>query len=314
MKTNTKVVSMPQTVLQIAKQIKSSKYPKEKINIKQFFRDLGNDEYVPKEGTRIQVRDIDRDIDRIQRAVNKIKSSGNTSNLSPLTVVYFPKKNEYKILNGNHTSEMAINVGIAEMDCYIVNFETQLDSKISNVLRLGNLLNIQEVEKVDVSCNDVKRELMQLMEEKESKGLDPNPTEDEKKELVELYPQVTMHTIGQWVSNHQTVGSRRSPKKSYTQAELVSQRQSFKDNLDYVDYTITQPRTLSAWSDTGISAIFNECMEENKKKALVILYCSTVQQVDTLINSDIRARIENRYNELAKYWGLEIKTVFLRYE
>lgn len=320
MKTNTQVVSkIPTGPAQLAKLIKSGKYPKQKIDITQFFRHLGNDQYVPKDGTRIQVREVDRDLDRIERAVTKMKASGDTSQLEPLTVVYFPETDEYKLLNGNHTVEMAIKMGIKHMDVYIVNFETQLESSKFQCHRLGNILNRQAVEKVDATLNDIKRELMLLMDERESQGLDPVPTMDEKKELVETYPQVSLNTVGQWISNHKDVGGRRAPKKSYTQAELDSARDTFKNMIDYKDYAVCDARTLSAWRDTGISAIFNDCMEQKKKKALVIFYCSTVGQVDQLVNNDpkrenIKKTIERKYEELSKYWKIEIKTSFMAYE
>ena len=55
-------------------------------------------------------------------------------------------------------------------------------------------------------------------------------------------------------------------------------------------------------------------MEQGKKKALVLLYCSTVAQVDQLTNTDIRATIETRYKNLSEYYGAQINCVFMRYE
>lgn len=309
-----KLFDYNETPESISRQIKSGKYKKQKMDIKQFFRKIGDNDYFPKEDTRIQVRETDRDISRIERAVHKMKASGDTSKLEPLTIVYYPDDNVYKLANGNHTAEMAINMGIEEMDVHVVNYKTQLGSKHSNVMRLGNCLNKVEVEKIDVSDDDIKNEFFQLMDERVEEGLSPIPTEEEKQNFVETYPQITKATIGQWVSHHGTAGSRRSPKKTYTNAELDNQRQSFKNDLDYIDYAVTAPRTLSSWSDTGISAIFNDCMVEGKRKALVIFYCSTVNQVDALINTDIRDRIKTKYKELSEFWNIKIDTVFLRYE
>ena len=104
-------------------------------------------------------RNVDRNLKRIEDAVNKIKASGDTSKLEPLTIVY-SEENEEKLLDGNHTVEMAIRSGLKEMDVHKVNFETQLESKEANVIRLGNLLNVQEVEKVPCSQDDIRNELM----------------------------------------------------------------------------------------------------------------------------------------------------------
>jgi len=298
----------------IADEIRSGKYPKERIDITQFFSNLGKDQWIPNSKKRIQVRDVDRNLERIENAVNKIKASGDTSKLEPLTIVYYPENNEDKILNGNHTVEMAIKCGLKEMDVYRVNFETQLESKETNIYRLGNLLNVQEVEKVPCSQDDVRNELMKLMDEREENGLDPRPTEEEREGFLKAYSHVTRATLGQWISYHKDYGGRKAPMKSYTDVELANQRQAFRDSLDYQEYAICEARTLKGWRDSGISSIFNNMMNENKRKALVIFYCKSVAQVDLLTNTNIRQRIEDRYKKLSNYYNVEIKCNFLRYE
>ena len=311
---------MKLTTKEIATQIKSGEYPTERRDTTQFFNKLGDGVYVPDEDTRIQVRDTDRDLGRIERGTNKIKSTGDTSGLKPLTLIYFPKWNIEKLLNGNHTVEMEVNCGIEEADSCVVNFETQLGNSMAQVIRLGNLLNLDQVETVSTGDNDIRGELYELMNERVGSGLDAKPSEEEIEDFIDTYPQITRGTIGQWISNHDEVGSRNKPKKSYSKAELQVQRESFKNNIDYKDYAVLEPRTLAQWRDTGISSIFNDCMEEGKKKALSIFYCSTLEQVEQLKrygkgdSSDVRNTIEQKYARLGEYWGVEIKTIFLRYE
>ena len=78
--------------------------------------------------------------------------------------------------------------------------------------------------------------------------------------------------------------------------------------------------TFGQESDTGMSAIFNDGMEEGKNKVHSIFYCSTLEQVEQLKryvkgdSSDVRNTIEKKYARLGEYWGVEIKTIFLRYE
>ena len=311
---------MKLTTKEIATQIKSGEYPTERRDTTQFFYKLGDGVYVPDEDTRIQVRDTDRDISRVERGVNKIKSSGDSSRLKPLTLIYFPKWNIEKLVNGNHTVEMEVNCGIFEADAHIVNFDEQLDGSMAKAKRLGNLLNLDDVETVSTGDNDIKNELYELMNERVGSGLDAKPNEEEIQDFIDTYPQITRGTIGQWISNHDEVGSRNKPKKSYSRAELQLQRESFKNQLDYQDYTVLEPRTLAQWRDTGISSIFNDCMEEGKKKALAIFYCSTLEQVEQLKrygkfdSTDVRNTIEQKYARLGEYWGVEVKTIFLRYE
>ena len=56
----------------LAEKIKSGKYPKQKIKLQPFFRRTVTGEIIPDRERRYQVRDNDRDVDRINRAVNKI--------------------------------------------------------------------------------------------------------------------------------------------------------------------------------------------------------------------------------------------------
>lgn len=301
-------------VEQIAQQIKSGQYPREDIDITQFFTMLGNGEFIPNRATRIQVREVDRDLDFIDRVVNKCKQSGDTSGLEDLTCVYFPEENITKLLNGNHTAEIEIILKLYTGKACIVNFDTHLGGKMSNVIRLGNLLNKQDIEKTAVKSNDVKRELFQLMEERELEGLDPKPTDDILDEFVETYPHISRATIGQWMSHHQGVGGRKKPMRTYTPGELVNQRINFESQLDYINHAILEPRTLDSWDQTAIAEVFKQCMQEDKRKALVIFYCSTVKQVEKLTQTDIRTKIKSSYSDLSAYWGLQIDTVFLRYE
>ena len=298
---------------EIARQIKCGEYPRQEVDITQFFHKLNNNEYSPNRDKRIQVRDIDRDIDFVDRVVNKIQVSGDTSGLEDLTCVYFPDENDTKLLNGNHTAEIEVKSNIFKSNACIVNFDTQLGGKMSNAIRLGNLLNKQDVEKVAVKNNDVKKELLQVMKEREQDGLDPKPTDEILDEFAETYPLVSRQTLGQWVS-HTSVGGRAKPMRTYTPGELANQRINWENVEDYKDYVVLEPRTLNSWNQTSVAMIFNECEQQNKRNALVIFYCSTVEQVRQLEETDIKKKIKNRYAKLSEYYDLTIKTVFLRYE
>ena len=157
---------------EIAKKIKSGEWEqKEPVLLNLFFNDMGNGVFEPND-LRIQVRGTSRDVNFIDRVTNEIIYTGDTSKLQPLVLVFFPKEGVYKILNGNHTSEIAINVGLEEIDAYIVNFETQLNSSMFEVMRLGNLLNRQEFQTQPTLKEDVRGEVHTLLHEKEQNGLD----------------------------------------------------------------------------------------------------------------------------------------------
>lgn len=300
----------------IAQQIKSGKYPTKKVPLAQFFKPTVTGEVIPDKQTRIQVRDRDRDIDRIHRAVNKMKHSGDTSGLEPLTCIKFSEPdNHLKIGNGNHTAEMAIIMGLTEIDAYIVDYEKDLNGKKSNVIQLGNLLNKQEVEKVDIHDNDIRNELYQIMDERAKCDLDPKLPKDERAKFLDRYPHISGLTFGNWVSSRDDVGGRRTPLKSYTKGELIQCMDILKNFVQYrTEYAICEPRTLASWSDTGISAAFNEMQEQKKRKALVIFYCSTVAQANLWDTGNIEKSIREKYDKLSEWYNVTIEIQMLASE
>ena len=300
---------------QLAEDLKSGKYKiKKKLNIIQFFKQLSNGDYVPDDTKRIQVRERDRDLDFIDRIVNKLSTSKNYSNLDTIVVVYFPKTDEYKIISGNHTSEIMIRLRIFDADVYVVDFETQLGGLMSNIIDLGCLLNKVEKEVQPVAIGDVKNLLYQHMKEREDAGLDPTPTQEYREELVRKYPHVSNGTIGQWISNHQVVGSRRPPLKSWTKQELKDEKRHYENNLKYQNYIITDPRSIESWNQTAISTLILECQRQNKRKVLLVFFCDSAAQVATLTSTDRLAKMEELYKDLSDFYNIQIEMEFLRYQ
>ena len=298
----------------LADKIKSGEYPKSKIKLAPYFHITPAGEIVPIRELRIQVRDRDRDIDRVNRAVNKMEKTGDKSGLEPLTMVKFPDEVLEKINNGSHSAEMGYRIGNEYADGHIVDFEKDLGGKLSNALTLGNLLNKVEVEKVDVHDVDVKKELYQIMDERAEEGLNPRPPEEELVALCNRYPHISRGTVGQWISNRFDVGGRREPLRSYTAGELQSQKLSLENMQKYKDSTVLDPRTLAGALETGVERAFVEMKNEGKKKCLIILYCSTRAQQDQWVNTDIESRIRKELYELNQYWGCKIEYEMLRYE
>ena len=297
----------------LAEQIRSGKYPKEKIKLTPFFHRTVTGEHIPVRELRIQVRDQDRDLDFINRTVNKIENNGDKSGLEPLTTVVYDDSLE-KILNGNHTSEIEILLGEEESEAYRVDFHKDLDSKESNCIILGNLLNKVEVEKVDVHENDIKRELYQIMDERAQQGLDPIPPDKIKQEIADRYPQITTKTIGAWVSHHQDFGGRKKPLITYTKGELTQSMDALASLDRYKDYAICAPRTLKAWFDTGVGAAFDEMALHDKKKSLIVLYCNTTAMANTWEEGTIQNNIKTKLDLYKKVYGRTIEVEMLRYD
>ena len=72
-------------IVNLAEKIKSDSLSTEKVKLADFFDKSVFNEWVPNPDKRIQVRAETRDISRINRAVNKIQSSGDDSGLEKLT-------------------------------------------------------------------------------------------------------------------------------------------------------------------------------------------------------------------------------------
>lgn len=298
----------------LADRIRSGNYPKTKIKLDPYFYVTPDGEIVPVRDLRVQVRDQDRDIDRINRGVNKMQKTGDRSGLEPLTMVRFSEEDVTKINNGSHTAEMGYRLGEEEMDGYIVDFDKDLGGKLSNSLMLGNLLNVQEVEKVDVHDSDVKKELYQMMDDRAKEGLDPKPPEEELQALCDRYPHVSRATVGQWISNRDDVGGRRETLRTYTAGELHACARSLENMTKYSDYAVLDPRTLAGALETGVEQAFRVMKDEKKRKCLVILYCSTRAQQDRWEQTDIESKIKKEYFELGQYWNCTIEYEMLCYE
>ena len=304
-----------QDIKALATKIKSGQYPRTAIDVDQFFDEHGN----PLRETRIQVRDQDRDIDRIARAVDKMEASGDTSKLEDLTLVkYDDFCSEVELLNGSHTAEMIYllkqrgNVEVPQTKGCVVDFEKDLGGKHSNALALGNALNEIEVEKGDIQDNDIKKHLFQILDEKIQDGLEAKLTDAEKDEFIQLYPRISRATIGQWISYRGDVGGRRDPLITYTAGELQTQKTALGNLSQYKDYVILEPRTLSGALETGVEQAFRRMREENKRKCLVILYCKTRGMQDSWENGQ-EEKIQDEYLSLSEYYDVTIEYQMLRY-
>ena len=296
-------------ITRLAQQIKSGEYPKEEVDIDQFFNEDGS----PIRENRIQVRDTDRDIDRIDRAVNKMLVSGDYSKLEDLTLVRYPS-GLVKLLNGNHTAEMIYQLKQKGVDLLppkacTVHYVEDLGGVDSGCQGLGNELNKIEVEKVDVHHNDIKKHLYQLMDEQNEYKL----SDDQIKVFMRQYPQVSKRTIAQWISNHDEVGGRRKPLISYTLGELLTIKSTFEKMQKYRDYVVLEPRNLRGALETGIAQAFRQMKTQGKTKCLVILFCESVAQAVKWEESNVEEKIKLEYEELSGYYEVTIEYEMLCY-
>lgn len=299
----------------IAKQIRSGTYKRKiTVDLRPFFVEVSPDNWSPNPDTRIQVRDTDRSLAFVHEIVNLIKTTGDTSLLDPIVLIYFKETDEYKIIGGNHTSEIKILLGMYESDAYVVDYEDDLQGRESVAIDFGNELNNPEKRERPVTESDVRNIVLTHIEENILLDLeDPMPTKEWKEDLLARYPFVSMHTIGQWISNHDKVGGRRSAKKSWTEAEKEQHHESIKNRFDYQGYYVIQPRGLSSWDQTAISTVVNHHVQNpNQKDYVLIFFADNAKQAVDLVSGNIRAKIEERYNLILLHLGINIKVEYMR--
>tara|TARA_B100002019_G_scaffold101964_1_gene87932 strand:+ start:213 stop:1133 length:921 start_codon:yes stop_codon:yes gene_type:complete len=300
----------------IAQKIKSGQWENiEDVNIQQFFMPTVTGELIPNPDTRIQVREYVRDIGRVNSIYNKVSQTKDYDKLENLTVVRYPSdaKIPEKIGNGNHTVEVEAMLGMKKARSYIVDFEKDLRGKHSLAMRLGNQLNNHDVDRKSVSDADIKKEFYQLIKEKKEET-GGKLSKAEKDEFAKAYPQISTHTLGQWESHHEDVGSRQKPVLTYTPQQLSEIVRNLVSFEEYAGYAICEARTLRAWSDTGISAAFVAMEEKGVKKALIPLYCDSIAMVEKWENGKIKQTITERYAKLSEFYGVTLEFKMIRYE
>ena len=302
----------------LAKKIKSRKYPTVKVPLDEWFDVDPQGEISPIREKRVQVRYKDRCIDRVMRGVNKIEETGDISGADPLTIIEY-EDGTRKICNGNHTCEMLYRVGEKEADACIVK-EKQLDYSYAKSLTLGNLLNKEPIERVDVHDADIKKELYEILNEalleSETKDkIDESKLDEIKNDVSGRYPHVTKATIGQWISNHGVVGGRStSTLISYTDGELENIKITLTNLEENATSIVLSPRVLRSWNETGISEAIRQMAKENKHSVVIPLYIDNSTWKDKWENTDLEDKIKKEYKMLSDFYQVTFKYQMLRYQ
>ena len=311
----------PLSVKQIAHRCIAGTWSKKTtLDVLDFFIDIGNGnydngDYIIDRETRFQTREKDVDRNRIRRAINKIKASGDSSGLNKITLIWYKKLGILKVLNGNHTIEIMLGCNILQAhDCNVVCFEDDLGGKDSNVRRLGNLLNDQPIETVAASNEDVRNELWVIMDENKASGQEIEPTSEQRRDFLDAYPFIDEYQFGQFVARHPDTKAYTKCDKTYTRNELKVIRENYRKMLKYQDFAVLSPANIETWFQVPIAEMFRQTRDENKKKALAIFYCDTIIQRDKLIQGDIVKKMKLEYTTLEKHWGITIEFDFLAYQ
>ena len=161
------------------------------VDLRQFMKKVGPNAYILNANKSLQVKNETLNDGFIKEKVQYVKNTGNRSFLSMPVLVYFPKEvkfegvvfpnNSWAILDRNHGIMIRANLDIFESDCYVVIFDDDLDSKMSNVYALGTLLNYDPNSAQNTTLDHVRNAYYVLMNERMEEGLEAKPSMEENK-------------------------------------------------------------------------------------------------------------------------------------
>jgi len=263
----------------------------------------------------LQVRLSTLNLEFIDRQVKKVQNTGNKTGLKMPVLVYFAKEVEYEetvfpsdsfaLLDRNHGVLIRVNCDIFTSDCYVVNFDDDLDSKLSNIRALGNLLNLVFEESQSTDIDNIKIEYHQLMDERVANGLEASPSSEENALFRSRYPILGSGSLANWVGSHET-GGRRKPVWVPTEVDKMNAVTNVKKR--YPNWLVMSPRTCASWKGEPSGQATWDAYDDLKDKVIFIFYASTRAQTKKKYQDDI----EEKFEGWAKRYDLEVKVIFMQ--
>ena len=263
----------------------------------------------------LQVRLSTLNLEFIDRQVKKVQNTGNKTGLKMPVLVYFAKEVEYEetvfpsdsfaLLDRNHGVLIRVNCDIFTSDCYVVNFDDDLDSKLSNIRTLGNLLNLVFEESQSTSTDNIRTEYHQLMDERVASGLEASPTSEENALFISRYQFINSASLANFVGSHKT-GGRRKPVWVPTEVDKMNATTNITKR--YLDWLVMSPRTCASWKGEPSGQATWDAHEDLKDKVIFILYASTMAQTEKTYQD----AIEKKFDGWAERYNLKVKVIFMQ--
>ena len=211
-----------------------------------------------------------------------------------------------------------MELGHVTSDAIILDFEKDLGGSIANAKILGNLLNKPDKEQQSYTTNDVKNSLYEFMAEKEERGVDPKPTEEEYNWFISMFPDVSRRSLSQYVS-HTSAGGRHTATKSYSKSQLQNIKTTYENMEEWDGYAIAGPYDVGHAQDSAITLALKKMIEENTRKVVILLYCENKAQQNMWVDKHDnptrkRSNILNTYADLSKFCDVEIVCKMIKYK
>jgi hypothetical protein len=263
----------------------------------------------------LQVRLSTLNLEFIDRQVKKVQNTGNKTGLKMPVLVYFAKEVEYEetvfpsdsfaLLDRNHGVIIRVNCDIFTSDCYVVNFDDELDSKLSNIRTLGNLLNLVFEESQSTSIDNIRTEYHQLMDERVDNGLEASPSSEENALFRSRYPILGSGSLANFVGGHKT-GGRRKPVWVPTEVDKMNAITNIIKR--YPGWLVMSPRTCASWKGEPSGQATWDAYDNIKGKVVFIFYASTMAQTEKTYQD----AIEKKFEGWAERFTLEVKVIFMQ--
>jgi hypothetical protein len=318
MSANLKVVSTTtDPMVEISNAIKSGTWSniEKDVDLLQFVVKPTPDTYNINVNRSLQVRLSTLNLEFIDRQVKKVQNTGNKTGLKMPVLVYFAKEVEYEetvfpsdsfaLLDRNHGVLIRVNCDIFTSDCYVINFDDDLDSKLSNIRTLGNLLNLVFEESQSTSIDNIRTEYHQLMDERVDNGLEASPSSEENALFISRYQFINSASLANFVGGHKT-GGRRKPTWVPTEVDKMNAETNIKKR--YSEWLVMSPRTCASWSGEASGAATWDTINKINDKVVFIFYAKTKAQEEKTYQD----KIEKKFKGWAKRYDLEVKVIFMQ--
>lgn len=303
-------------IVGLANKIKSGEYPTQPVDLDQFFKTNINGKWIVDENTRIQVRERYISEEFVERIVQKIKNTGDESQLDNLTLVEMPD-GSFKIVDASHTASIRMRLGHTCCDAHIVSYEKDLGGSLANAHLLGNVLNVPNKEKQIATDKDIRNAVYQFVAEKYEKGLDTRLTDEDYNLLTTLFPGYSRKTLAQWAS-YSPHGSRQNPPRLWDPDDRKNIKLGYESDSEYDGFVIMNPMEVGHATTSILGSAIVRMARENKDKCLIILYCMSKAQVSQWVDKDgnpteNQKKILETYRKVSQNFNCTIKLKMLKW-
>lgn len=307
----------------IAKSIQDGTWPcVEEVDLSQFVVQPTPDTYNINVNTSLQVRNKSIDFNFVKRQVRKVENTGDLSGLQDPVLVYFPTEvvyedtvfeaDSYALLDRNHGVLIKMNCGIQTSNAFIVRFDKDLESKLSNIKALGNCLNVVWEEKQSTETEDVRAEYHALIDESINSGLGSSLTTEQNSMFLNRYPFLHANSLKNFASSHSTGGRQKS---AWIPSEVEQTSTTKKYEKIYPNYIVSSPATVAAWSGEAIGratmkVLNNDDPDRNDRNLVFLFYATTKNQNQDKFQNRIAKKLKGDFKD--RFGFNDIVVIFMK--